>query len=156
MDPAKVDGLARVLERAARTRQVIVFTHDDRLPEAIRRLGIDSTMVEVARGEISAVSLREAKTPVERHVEDARVLLRSDDLPEAAVRRVVPGFCRLALFDDVDKGGDVLARLRNEFGPQYADAFQAVQKGAHHGFDGNLQDLVRDSAVLARRLAERA
>ena len=32
MDPAKVDGLARVLHRAARTRQIVVFTHDDRLP----------------------------------------------------------------------------------------------------------------------------
>jgi predicted ATPase len=32
MDPARVDGLARVLEAAARDRQVIVFTHDDRLP----------------------------------------------------------------------------------------------------------------------------
>jgi len=35
MDPAKVDGLARVLEDVSRTRQVLVFTHDDRLPEAI-------------------------------------------------------------------------------------------------------------------------
>ncbi len=49
MDPAKVDGLARVLERAAATRQVLVFTHDDRLSEAVRRLGIDATVVEVAR-----------------------------------------------------------------------------------------------------------
>ena len=39
MDPAKVDGLARVLEKAAADRQVIVFTHDNRLAEAIRQLG---------------------------------------------------------------------------------------------------------------------
>jgi energy-coupling factor transporter ATP-binding protein EcfA2 len=32
MDPAKVDGLARVLEKAAADRQVIVFTHDNRQP----------------------------------------------------------------------------------------------------------------------------
>ena len=32
MDPAKVDGLARVLSSVARSRQVVVFTHDDRLP----------------------------------------------------------------------------------------------------------------------------
>lgn len=31
MDPAKVKGLARVLAEVARTRQVIVFTHDDRV-----------------------------------------------------------------------------------------------------------------------------
>jgi len=34
MDPAKVDGLARVLESTASTRQVIVFTHDNRLAQA--------------------------------------------------------------------------------------------------------------------------
>ena len=49
MDPAKVDGLARVLHRAARTRQIVVFTHDDRLPEAIRRLRLDATMLHVDR-----------------------------------------------------------------------------------------------------------
>ena len=38
MDPARVDGLARVLADVAKTRQVVVFTHDDRLPEAVRRL----------------------------------------------------------------------------------------------------------------------
>ena len=49
MDPSKVDGLARVLHRAARTRQIVVFTHDDRLPEAIRRLRLDATMLHVDR-----------------------------------------------------------------------------------------------------------
>jgi recombinational DNA repair ATPase RecF len=38
MDPAKVDGLARVLEKAAADRQVIVFTHDNRLTQAVRQL----------------------------------------------------------------------------------------------------------------------
>lgn len=33
MDPARVDGLARVLEEVGRQRQLVVFTHDDRLPE---------------------------------------------------------------------------------------------------------------------------
>lgn len=37
MDPAKVDGLARVLTHVAQTRQVLVFTHDDRLATALRR-----------------------------------------------------------------------------------------------------------------------
>ena len=40
MDPARVEGLARALAETAKTRQVVVFTHDDRLPEAVRRLGI--------------------------------------------------------------------------------------------------------------------
>ncbi len=48
MDPAKVDGLAHVLE-VAKARQVIVFTHDDRLPEAARRLRLDARVLEVTR-----------------------------------------------------------------------------------------------------------
>jgi recombinational DNA repair ATPase RecF len=55
MDPAKVDGLARVLNRVAETRQVVVFTHDDRLPEAVRRLRLPATVLEA----IAAVGLTE-------------------------------------------------------------------------------------------------
>ena len=63
MDPSRVDGLARVLETAARDRQVVVFTHDDRLPEAVRRLGIAATVIEVTRREGSAVEVREGPRP---------------------------------------------------------------------------------------------
>jgi hypothetical protein len=97
MDPAKVDGLARVLERAAGTRQVIVFTHDDRLPEAIRRLGIAADVIEVTRAEESVVELRPALTPVERYIEDARAIVRTEGLPAEVAARVAPGFCRLAV-----------------------------------------------------------
>jgi hypothetical protein len=97
MDPAKVDGLARVLERAAGTRQVIVFTHDDRLPEAIRRLGIAANVIEVTRAEESVVELRPALTPVERYIEDARAIVQTEGLPAEVAARVAPGFCRLAV-----------------------------------------------------------
>src|SRR5688572_18807629 len=60
MDPSRVDGLARVLERAAKGAQVIVFTHDDRLPESVRRLGIDARVIEVTRREGSVIELRTA------------------------------------------------------------------------------------------------
>ena len=43
MDPAKVDGLAKVLDKVARRRQVVVFTHDNRLASAIKDLGIPAT-----------------------------------------------------------------------------------------------------------------
>src|SRR6185436_12973213 len=57
MDPARVDGLARVLQDTAGKRQVVVFTHDDRLPEATRRLGINATILEVTRREGSVVEV---------------------------------------------------------------------------------------------------
>ena len=41
MDPARGRRPRPRARRARpRTRQVVVFTHDDRLPEAVRRLGI--------------------------------------------------------------------------------------------------------------------
>jgi hypothetical protein len=97
MDPTRVDGLARVLETASSDRQVVVFTHDDRLPEAVRRLDIPAEIVEVTRRDASVVELRKALDPVGRYVEDALAVAGTADLPSSAAARVVPGLCRLAL-----------------------------------------------------------
>lgn len=97
MDPSKIDGLAQVLADLARTRQVIVFTHDDRLPEAIRRLQIDATIWEVMRRERSVVELRKNLDPVIRYLDDAWALARTADLAEDVRRPVVAGFCRSAI-----------------------------------------------------------
>jgi hypothetical protein len=97
MDPAKVDGLARVLSEAAEHRQVVVFTHDARLPDAVRRLTLEATILEVTRRPGSIVEVRAALRPVERYLEDARALLLSEAVPAAVAQRVVPGFCRHAL-----------------------------------------------------------
>jgi hypothetical protein len=97
MDPAKVEGLARVLEDVARSRQVLVFTHDDRLPEAVRRLGIPARILEVTRRPESVVQVRQALTPVERLLKDADDLCLDDTVPEHVAAQVVPGICRLAV-----------------------------------------------------------
>lgn len=97
MDPAKVEGLARVLEDTARQRQVVVFTHDDRLPAAIRRLAIDSVVIEVTRRPGSIVDLQPCDDPCSRSLDQARSLCRDDVLPVQLVARVVPGLCRTAL-----------------------------------------------------------
>jgi recombinational DNA repair ATPase RecF len=96
MDPAKVDGLARVLEEVSRTRQVLVFTHDDRLSDAIRRMQIDAHILEVTRRPGSVVTVRPALTPVRRQLEDAWALSMDAQVPENVARQVVPGLCRTA------------------------------------------------------------
>ncbi|MBJ7593842.1 MAG: AAA family ATPase [Candidatus Dormibacteraeota bacterium] len=96
MDPVKVEGLARVLNRVARERQVLVFTHDDRLPDAVRRLEMSATIIEVFRREGSVVELVPVLDPVTRYIDDAMAVAQSKHLPDEA-RRVVPGFCRNAL-----------------------------------------------------------
>jgi hypothetical protein len=97
MDPAKVDGLARVLSETAASRQVVVFTHDPRLVEATRRLELPATVLEVVRGERSVVQIRKHTDPVSRLLADAHALTRTIDLPEEAARRAVPALCREAL-----------------------------------------------------------
>jgi hypothetical protein len=97
MDPSRVEGLARVLESASANRQVVVFTHDDRLPEAVRRLDIAAEIVEVTRREGSVVELRRSLDPVGRYLEDALAVAGTAGLPSSAAAHVVPGLCRLAL-----------------------------------------------------------
>ena len=97
MDPARVDGLARVLENAARSRQVIVFTHDDRLARSCRLLEIDAKVVEVTRRAGSVVELRPGLDPVKRYCADAWAIAKSDDIDAAVVSRVVGVFCRSAI-----------------------------------------------------------
>lgn len=63
MDPSKVDGLARVLAELAGQRQVVVFTHDTRLPDAVQRLQIGAQVLEVARAGQSAVTVRAFPDP---------------------------------------------------------------------------------------------
>jgi hypothetical protein len=78
-------------------RQVVVFTHDDRLPEAIRRLQLPAVIWEVTRREGSVIELTKNDNPMSRYVDDGRALARTTELPEDARAVVVAGFCRSAL-----------------------------------------------------------
>jgi recombinational DNA repair ATPase RecF len=189
MDPARVDGLARVLESASADRQVVVFTHDDRLPEAVRRLDIAAEILEVTRRDASVVELRRALDPVGRYLEDALAVAGTADLPSSAAARVVPGLCRLALeaacmevvrrrrlgrgepysevertlrdagrltrllalalFDDVERGGEVLQRVDGEVGPPAAEALHECDGGASDVATVAAVELVRQSSKLA-------
>jgi ABC-type Mn2+/Zn2+ transport system ATPase subunit len=97
MDPARVEGLARVLDETAASHQVIVLTHDDRLPEAVRRLGIAATVFEVTRQPGSAVTVTATLDPVRRRIADARTVAYEKELPASVRARVVPTLCRQAL-----------------------------------------------------------
>jgi recombinational DNA repair ATPase RecF len=96
MDPAKVDGLARVLDRIGQTRQVIVFTHDDRLPEAVRRLGIEARILHVNRSEGSRVEVTSGSDPTQRYLEDAFAVAMDRRADDVVRRRAIPVLCRMA------------------------------------------------------------
>lgn len=100
MDPAKVDGLVDLLADLARTRQVIVLSHDDRLAAAVRRADLAATILEVSRGQESKVSVVTCTDPATRYISDAFGLLAEYDdgrLTEDALRRTVPGLLRFAV-----------------------------------------------------------
>ncbi|MGW3787229.1 AAA family ATPase [Micromonospora chokoriensis] len=98
MDPSKVDGLARVLAELAEDRQVVVFTHDTRLPDAVTRLGLgDARIIEVTRAEQSVVTLRPGSDPVTRYLDDAHALARNDEIPAEVRGPVVAELCRSAI-----------------------------------------------------------
>ena len=90
MDPAKVDGLARVLERTADGRQVVVFTHETAWPDAVRQLSIPATILEVTRRPGSAVQVRPSLDPVEQALRDAGALAADDSVPAEVAARVFP------------------------------------------------------------------
>ena len=97
MDPSRVDGLARAFEEVAKERQVIVFTHDERLPDAVRHLQIEAKVISVTRRPGSVVELREASHPVKMYIDDAMALANTKELPDEVRRKVIPGFCRHAV-----------------------------------------------------------
>jgi ABC-type lipoprotein export system ATPase subunit len=155
MDPARVDGLARVLHQTSRDRQVIVFTHDDRLPEALRRLALPATVLEVCRGAGSVVSVRPVRDPASRALDDARALVLSTNLPPEAVRRVVPkqptkALVALTHFDDPETK-DVMSRL-NKQSRAFADVCRYAVEGAHEPRTDLVLDRVRDAEKLVHWL----
>ncbi|MFB9619136.1 AAA family ATPase [Brooklawnia cerclae] len=100
MDPAKVDGLVDLLGELARERQVIVLSHDDRLPAAVRRSSVDATVLEVCRGKNSNVTIRTLSDPAERYIADAFGIVKEwedERLEELAIRRTLPGLLRFAV-----------------------------------------------------------
>jgi hypothetical protein len=124
MDPAKVEGLARVLEDVAQSRQVLVFTHDDRLPEAVRRLGIPSRILELTRRPGSVVQNRSALTPVERLLKDAGDLCLDEAVPEDVAAQVVPGMCRLAVEASFT---EAIRRTQLRAGKRHADVEAEIE-----------------------------
>lgn len=97
MDPSKIDGFLEVLTQLADNRQVIVLTHDDRLPAAIRESRTDARIIEVARGTNSTVQVMESSDPATRLLDDAFAIAADGAVPDDIKRRAVPQLCREAV-----------------------------------------------------------
>ena len=97
MDPAKIDGFLNVLRDLAKTRQIIVFSHDDRLANAIRQQSIEAHLIEVSRESGSQVVVNPAEDPARRYVEDVYAVVADDNVPEEVKRQACPALFRFAI-----------------------------------------------------------
>lgn len=97
MDPSKIDGFLEVLTALAKDRQVIVLTHDNRLPAAIRGSRAPARIVEVMRAANSAISVVDSTRPATRLLDDAFAIAADDAVPEEIKRSAIPALCREAL-----------------------------------------------------------
>ncbi|NHD16039.1 MULTISPECIES: AAA family ATPase [unclassified Actinopolyspora] len=96
MDPAKVDGFVQVLAELAQHRQIIVFSHDDRLADSARRSNVRARILEVHRGRNSEVTIENSDDPARSYVSEARAVAKSG-LDPGVAEAVLPGLCRMAV-----------------------------------------------------------
>lgn len=128
MDPAKIDGFVRVMSEIAKTHQVVVFSHDDRLASVIRETGVDARLVEVVRSTESQVKTRPSMNPAKRLVDDALAVVRDEEVPDDVQRRVAPSLFRMALEEAAKQ--TYFARQSLAGGSRVAaeDAWQSAKK----------------------------
>lgn len=97
MDPAKINGFLDVLVELSKTRQVIVFSHDERLPAAIRARSIPAQLLDVTREEGSVVVVKANELPAQRYIADATAVILDEELDEMIKRKAAPGLFRMAV-----------------------------------------------------------
>jgi hypothetical protein len=82
----------------------------------------------------------------------ARDGLRHDDTETALLAaKTLNKLAALAITGDQGNGGAVLPKLA-QWGPKFPVVYQALNKGAHDAYRGDLLQLARDTWSLARRI----
>jgi hypothetical protein len=115
-DRWRVRYLARILNELAETRQVVVFTHDERLWHEVRALGghAEHIRLDRPRGGQSFVRAVDITSPGLQHLGDLERILRAEDVAaigtEAAVTGLTLAMCRQALDAEVWAQVEVLRR----------------------------------------------
>jgi hypothetical protein len=74
------------------------------------------------------------------------------DVETLLVGKTFTTLTSLVLFDDPSRGADVLLRLNRDYGATAGDVFIACNKGAHEGYQGDLEELVRRAEKFAEQL----
>lgn len=132
MDPSKIDGFLDVLTGLAKDRQVIVLTHDNRLPAAIRSSRAPARIVEVTRAVNSAISVVDSTRPATRLLDDAFAIAVDEGVPEDVKRSAIPALCREALeataWDVYSSKAFVVGRSREEVETEWENATKTARR----------------------------
>ena len=126
MDQYAVAGLAQVLDKYAKELQLIVFTHDERLPLALRRADIDHTLIDIQRSEESVVKCEVLYDPVTQRLRDAREEARRPESDNWMGRRQdVADQCRRAIEAACTRA---VVRRRIQEGQPAVDIFEEIDR----------------------------
>jgi RecF/RecN/SMC N terminal domain len=128
MDPAKIDGFVQVLSEIAKTHQVIVFSHDDRLASVIRETGVDARLVEVVRETGSKVTVSDSINPALRQVKDIFALIEDDRLPDEIRARVMPGLFRMTVESAAQQAYYAKQSFTGRPRAEFEEAWMSVKK----------------------------
>ena len=94
MDTHRVEGIAKILSSLAQSHQILVFSHDERLTDIIRRLKLNATVIECIRGEKSSVTLRTIAHPAKQALSDAFSLTYELKKNPILFSSAIAGLCR--------------------------------------------------------------
>ena len=126
MDQYAVAGLTQVLEEYAKKLQLIVFTHDERLPLALRRADIDHTLIDIQRSDESVVKCEVLYDPVTQRLRDAREEARRPESDNWMGRRQdVADQCRRAIEAACTHA---VVRRRTHEGQPAVDIFEEIDR----------------------------
>ena len=126
MDQYAVAGLAQVLDEYAKELQLIVFTHDERLPLALRRADIDHTLIDIQRSDESVVKCEVLYDPVTQRLRDAREEARRPESDNWMGRRQdVADQCRRAIEAACTRA---VVRRRIHEGQPAVDIFEEIDR----------------------------
>lgn len=99
------------------------------------RLAIEAACKEAIRRKRYAQGI--AQELVEQDIEDAQT---------------IHPLVALAVYDDGARANDVFGFLNKKLGRDAGDAFRAVKEGAHGTFQGDLAELIRCTARIAKEV----
>lgn len=124
---------------------MIVLTHDNRLPAAIRSSRTPARIVEVARAVNSTISVADSTLPAMRLLDDAFAIAVDEAVPEGVKRAAIPALCREALeaaaWDVYSSKAFADGQLRAELESAWEDATKTTKRLAL-ALSGNADDPV--------------